>query len=56
MHVQAQAPNITINLEVHVNSVEFRTSFDSSLQPLVKLPSNVKVSLIIHELAYEQRP
>ncbi|CAL8469491.1 g9032 [Coccomyxa elongata] len=40
--LQAQAPNIIIDLEVHVNSVEFRTSFDSSLQPLVKLPSNVK--------------
>lgn len=46
VHAQSQAPKIIIDLDVHVNSVEFRTSFNSSLQPLVKLPSNVKVSAI----------
>ena len=52
MYEQAQAPNIIIDLEVHVNSVEFRTSLGSSLQPLVQLPPNVKVSVIISELAF----
>ena len=42
---QARAPKITVDLDVHIDGDEFKSSYDSSLQPLVKLPPNVKVSI-----------
>ncbi|EIE21549.1 hypothetical protein COCSUDRAFT_48161 [Coccomyxa subellipsoidea C-169] len=48
--LQARAPKITVDLDVHIDGDEFKSSYDSSLQPLVKLPPNVKVTAL--ELIY----